>query len=106
MFALVINLSFAQSSKTGKITFLSSDIIGIQRIESIYMSNADGSELTKLTERWFKEGNFAKSYGSSALSPDCSRIVFCIGNYDLIKNIGTTANIAILEIDTGEIKIL
>ncbi len=103
MFALAINLSFAQSSKTGKIIFRSSDIIEGQRIDSIYMANADGSELTKLTKQWFNEGNLGIAYNEFVLSPDCKSVALDVIETDLIRQEPFSRDIAIFEIDTGNV---
>ena len=104
IFALTTNNSLAQSWKTGKVIFESSDIVGNRLIESLYMANADGSDLEKLTECWIIDGNLGKEYWNFALSPDCKEIAFNIGNHDLIRNVGTSRDVAVLQIDTGDIE--
>ena len=104
LLTLTANYAFAQSWKTGKLTFRSNDIIDNRRVESWYMMNADGNDLKKLTECTINDGKISKWYWGGVLSPDCKKVAFNLSNYDIIMGKGISYDVAVLDIDTGKIK--
>ena len=83
-------IAIPPSPAGGKITFLSVDE-NFKR--SIYLMNADGSDIIKLTEGIIKERVTAFSVFS--LSPDCKKAVF-----QVINGASNTSDITVFDIDS------
>jgi Tol biopolymer transport system component len=108
IFILIAGNTSAQANKNGKIIFWSEDrnwndpnkpLI----IRSVYIMNADGSDVTKLIEQNNRGNDRNFEVGDIfSLSPDCSKAVFRIiitsKNFDFISS-----DIATMDLNTGKI---